>query len=78
MERVNVTCRLPVEDVQFLDTLADSMERDRSYLIKQAVAEYVASQRWQVEEIDKAIAEADAGQFATDADVRNAFAELRS
>jgi len=78
MERVNVTCRLAVEDVQFLDTLAGAMERDRSYLIKQAVAEYIALHRWQIEEIDKAIAEADAGQFATDDDVRSAFTELRS
>lgn len=77
MERINVTCRLAVEDVRFLDTLAKSLERDRSYLIKKAVDEYITSQRWQLEEIDQAIVEADAGQFATPTEVKSAFDELR-
>jgi len=33
MERVNVTCRLPAEDVSFLDTLAGMLERDRGAII---------------------------------------------
>lgn len=76
MERVNVTCRLPVDDVQFLDRMAEVTERDRSYLIKKAVEEYITSQRWQLEEIDRGIAEADAGDFATDEEVEAAFREL--
>jgi predicted transcriptional regulator len=76
MERVNVTCRLPAEDVAFLDAIATNMERDRSYLIKKAVEEYIASQRWQLEEIDRGLAEIEAGQFATDEEVEAAFREL--
>lgn len=76
MERVNVTCRLPVDDVQFLDRMAEVTERDRSYLIKKAVEEYITSQRWQLEEIDRGIAEADAGDFAIDEEVEAAFREL--
>jgi predicted transcriptional regulator len=77
MEKVNITCRLDAEDVAFLDKLAAMTERDRSYLIKKAVAEYIALQRWQIEEVERAVAEADAGMFATEKEVRAAFTELR-
>ncbi|QDT53864.1 Ribbon-helix-helix protein, copG family [Caulifigura coniformis] len=76
MERINVTCRLPAEDVAFLDQIAINMERDRSYLIKKAVEEYIASQRWQLEEIDRGLAEIEAGQLASDDEVEAAFREL--
>jgi RHH-type transcriptional regulator, rel operon repressor / antitoxin RelB len=77
MEKVNVTCRLNAEDVAFLDKLAKATERDRSYLIKKAVAEYIALQRWQIEEVERAIGDADAGKFASDKEVRDAFSEFR-
>jgi predicted transcriptional regulator len=77
MEKVNVTCRLAADDVAFLDKLAESMERDRSYLIKQAVSEYVALHRWQIEEIERALVECEAKDFASDKQVKAMFAELR-
>jgi RHH-type rel operon transcriptional repressor/antitoxin RelB len=77
MEKVNVTCRLDADDVAFLDKLADMTDRDRSYLIKQAVSEFISLQKWQIEEIEAAIAEADAGKFASEAEVRKVFKELR-
>ena len=77
MEKVNVTCRLDAQDVAFLDRLAAMTERDRSYLIKKAVSDYIALQRWQIEEVERAVAEADAGQFATDKQVRAVFNEMR-
>lgn len=77
MEKVNVTCRLDAEDVAFLDKLGKVTERDRSYLIKKAVSEFVALHKWQIDEVERAIEEADAGQFATDKEVRAMFNELR-
>jgi predicted transcriptional regulator len=65
-EKVNVTVRLDQDTVAFLDKLAEVEDRDRSYMIKQAVANFVQLHRWQLEEIKKAVAEADAGQFLTD------------
>lgn len=72
-ERLNVTCRLAPDDVAFLDKLAEAMDRDRSYLIKQAVSEYISLHRWQIDEIEQAIKEAEAGDFATDAEVQAVF-----
>lgn len=77
MEKINVTIRMDAEEVAFLDKLAGITDRDRSYLIKQAVSEYIALQRWQVEEIEKALQEADAGKFATEKEVKHVFDELR-
>ena len=77
MEKVNVTVRLEKDAVDFLDTLGRSLDRDRSYLIKEAVRSYISLHRWQIEEIKKAIVEADAGDFASDKEVKTMFAELK-
>jgi RHH-type transcriptional regulator, rel operon repressor / antitoxin RelB len=66
MSRINVTCRLDADEVAFIDSIASATERDRSYYIKKAISEFVTLQRYQIEEIQKAIREADAGQFVTD------------
>lgn len=65
MENVNVTFRMPREWVESLDELGAITDRDRTYLVKQAVSQYLASQRWQIEEVKRAIAEADAGMVMT-------------
>jgi predicted transcriptional regulator len=76
MEKSNVTVRLEVDKIALLDELAKSDDRDRSYLIKQAIDGYLHMRQWQIEEIRKAIAEADAGDFASDQEVDQMFAEL--
>jgi predicted transcriptional regulator len=58
-----ITARVDPEKVAFLDELAASQDRDRSYLINEALDQYIAHRRWMVEEIKKAVAEADAGMF---------------
>jgi predicted transcriptional regulator len=66
MERVSVTCRIEPDDLVFLDKLAEAMERDRSFLIKKAIGDFIARQKWQVEEVELARAEAVAGQVLTE------------
>jgi predicted transcriptional regulator len=76
MEKINVTVRLEPEKIADLDELARSLDRDRSYLIKEAVDSYLALHRWQVEEIRKAVAEADAGDFLSDQEAEAFMNEL--
>jgi predicted transcriptional regulator len=76
MDKVNVTVRLEKEAVEFLDTLGKSLDRDRSYLIKEAVASFISLHRWQIEEVKKAVAEAEAGDFASEQEVEAMFDEL--
>ena len=45
------------------------MSRSRSFIAAEAIREYVALNDWQIAEIKKGIAEADRGDFASDAEV---------
>ncbi len=74
-EKVNVTVRLDPETVAFLDRLADVKDRDRSYMIKQAVANFVKLHRWQIEEVERAVKEADAGIFASEEEAERFFSK---
>jgi len=56
-----------------LDKLAKSTQRSRSFLAAEAIRDYVALNEWQIEEIKKAIQQADAGDFATDEEVEEMF-----
>jgi RHH-type transcriptional regulator, rel operon repressor / antitoxin RelB len=76
METINVTIRLDKETVAFLDELAVHDERDRSYVIRRAIRNFVEMQQWQLEEIRKAIKEADAGDFLSDAETKAFMDEL--
>ena len=76
-EKVNITVRLDPDTVAFLDKLAEVEDRDRSYLIKRAVANFVQLHRWQIEEIEKAVKEADAGLFLSDEETEAFMEELR-
>ena len=72
-EKISVTVRLDQDTVAFLDKLAEFEDRDRSYMIKQAVANFVRLHRWQIEEVRKAVKEAESGLFATDKEVAKMF-----
>jgi predicted transcriptional regulator len=73
----SVTFRLDDEKIHFLDQLATSMDRDRSYLLNDAVETYIDVKKWQLDEIKAAIVEADAGDFASAAEVKAAFDAFR-
>lgn len=75
-EKVSVTVKLDQDTVAFLDKMAKNEDRDRSYMIKQAVKNFVELQRWQIEEIEKAVKEADAGLFLSDEETAEFMEEL--
>ncbi len=64
-----VTLRLDDEVKNKLEKLAESTHRSRSFLAAEAIKAYVESNDWQVAEIHQAIKEADAGDFASEAEV---------
>ena len=73
----SVTIRLDGESqLDALDKLAKSMDRSRNWVINRAIERYIAEQAWQIDEIKAAIAEADRGEFASDDEVRAAFARF--
>jgi predicted transcriptional regulator len=75
-EKISITVRLDPDTVAFLDKLAEVEDRDRSYMIKRAVANFVQLHRWQIEEIEKAVKEADAGLFLSEEETAQFMNEL--
>ena len=60
-----ISIRTDSELVGQFDAVAEATGRSRSFLIQEAMREYIAREAWQVAEIRKALQEADAGDFAT-------------
>ncbi|HEY5177418.1 MAG TPA: ribbon-helix-helix protein, CopG family [Terriglobales bacterium] len=68
-----LTLRVDSKLKKKLDKLAKTTKRSRSFLAAEAIREYVALNEWQIEEIKKAIQQADAGDFATEEEVEEMF-----
>ena len=64
-----MTIRLDDELRNRLQALAESTQRSKSFLAADAVREYLDNNAWQVGEIQAALSEADAGDFASQAEV---------
>ncbi len=73
MGNANVTARLDPETKEKLDLLAKSTARSKSFLISEAVRAYVKEQAWQIDAIKEGIKQADAGNFASQAEIGSAF-----
>ncbi|MDR3418655.1 MAG: CopG family ribbon-helix-helix protein [Nevskia sp.] len=73
-----MTVRLEDETRERLDQLAEAMQRSRSFLAAEAIREYLELNEWQIGEIRKAVAEADRGEFASEAEVKAFFRRARS
>ena len=68
-----MTIRLDAELKLRLDKLADATHRSKSYLAAEAVREYIELNEWQLQEIQAAVKEADAGDFASEKSVNAVF-----
>lgn len=66
---VTMTVRLEDELKERLESLAASTQRSKSFLAAEAIRQFVESNEWQVAETQAALAEADAGDFASDAEL---------
>jgi RHH-type transcriptional regulator, rel operon repressor / antitoxin RelB len=60
-----------------LDAVADAIDRPRSWVVNRALEAFVESEAWQIEEIKRGLAEADAGEFASEAEVEVIFEKWR-
>jgi predicted transcriptional regulator len=77
MERQTVSFRLASDKVSALDELAASRDRDRTYLLGEAVQAYLDTQKWQLEQIRSGIADADAGRVIDHGKVKAMAARWR-
>ena len=77
MAKALLTVRMDADRLQALDKVAIGLERDRTYVVTQAIAAFLDVHKWQIEYIESAIREAEAGEFASPAEVNSTFARLR-
>ena len=64
-----MTIRLDDDVKDRLERLAGATKRSKSFLAAEAIRAFVDSNEWQIAEIQSALKEADAGDFASDEDV---------
>jgi len=74
MVTTTLSIRIPTETRAQLDRLAEATGRTCSLLAAEALNAYLEREAWQVAEINAALAEADARDFATDEEVRQTMA----
>lgn len=69
----NISFRLPEAKKLLIDELAELQDRDRSYIINQALDAYLEVMDWQLEHIKEGLRQAEAGEFAAEDEVQTAF-----
>lgn len=64
-----MTVRLEDDVKDRLDVMAEATRRSRSFLAAEVIRAHVDNSKWQIGEMQAALKEADAGDFAHDKDV---------
>lgn len=72
------TIRLDDETLAKLDALAVDTDRSRNWLAAKAIESYVELNAWQIEQIKAGLAEADRGEFVSEADLDAIEAEIQA
>ena len=72
------TIRLDDEMLAKLDALAADTDRSRNWIATKAIESYVELNAWQIAQIKQGLAEADRGEFATEAEVSAVFDKYRT
>ena len=65
-EKGNVTVRMAKNRIKMLDELGKCDDRDRSYIVNEAVEEYLSRRQWQLEQVQRALKAVEAGKFLTE------------
>jgi predicted transcriptional regulator len=76
-ESTTISVRLETNVKTRLDQLADATHRSKSYLAAEAIRAYVELNEWQIGEIQAALLEADAGDFAKPSEVNKVLGKWR-
>jgi predicted transcriptional regulator len=77
MARETMTVRIQPQTRKALDGIAESLDRDRTYVVNQALEAYIDVHHWQIDHIRRGLREANAGKFATESEVNRTIARLR-
>ncbi|MBI9079557.1 MAG: ribbon-helix-helix protein, CopG family [Pseudodesulfovibrio sp.] len=70
-----VTAHILEDAAAKLDELAKATNRSKSFIVANALKQFLEEQAWQVARINESIAQADAGKFATETEIKDEFAK---
>jgi len=77
MKRERSSIRLESGKKEALDAVASALDRDRSYIINEAIEAYLDIHDWQADHVRKGLRKADAGEFATEAEMKATFSQAK-
>ncbi len=77
MAREIMTVRIEPRTRKALDGIAASLDRDRTYVVNQALEAYIGVHQWHIDHIRQGLGEANAGKFASEVAVNRMIAQLR-
>jgi predicted transcriptional regulator len=77
MSKETVTFRIDAEKRAALDRPAGKRDRNRSYLLNEAVDAYLDAHAWQIAHIEESLCEAATGDFADEAEVTAVYDRFR-
>jgi predicted transcriptional regulator len=77
MTEETISVRIPSEKKAALDAIAAETNRDVNLVIEEAVNAYLDLHAWQRKHIEEGLRQANAGEFAAEAEVGDAFARWR-
>lgn len=73
MKQANISFRTEESRVKDLDAIAAALDRDRSYVLNEAISAYLDLYRWHKRHIQEGLKQADAGEFASEEEVTRAL-----
>jgi RHH-type transcriptional regulator, rel operon repressor / antitoxin RelB len=73
MSSLTISTRIDLKVAKKLDILSKTTKRSKSFLAAEAIERYIDDQSWQIESIKKGIEEANAGNFASEKDIKKTF-----
>ena len=76
-QSTTISIRLEVGVKARLDQLADATNRSKSFLAAEAIRAFVELNEWQIREVQAALQEADAGDFAKPSEVNKVLGKWR-
>ena len=76
MSQENFTFLLDSEKKEALRAIANVTDRDLTYILNEAIASYLETYQWLLDEINQGVDEAEVGDFASDDEVQAVFAKL--
>jgi predicted transcriptional regulator len=77
MSADTISVRIASDKRTALEAIAARTDRDLSLVIDEALDAYLELHAWQVAHIEEGMRQADAGEFASEAEIREAFARWR-